>query len=203
VIVYPIAILIFVLVVRRVWRCWNALAKGERLEDCNIQEARRQALRLPRFIAGLTAFGWFPGGVIFPLALQLTTPPLDFNVAAHFVVSFCLSGLVALAYSLCGVEFIVLRGLYPGLWRDAQNFTEKARQELLPAHRQLNRIELLAVSIPLLAAIVFLMFGEETNASFRAIVAAMIVLGILGLHITSAITNHLSSVIVAITNTKE
>jgi serine/threonine protein kinase len=202
-IVYPIAIVVYVLLVRRVWRCWNALASGERLEDCNVQDARRQALRLPRSIAALTAFGWFPGGFIFPLAIQLRTPPLDFTVATHFMVSFCLSGLVALAYSLCGVEFVVLRGLYPGLWRNAANFTEKARAELLPVHRQLNRIELLAVSIPLLAAIVFLMSGSDTNFNFRVIVGALIVLGILGFHITSAITNHLSNVVVAITNTKE
>jgi hypothetical protein len=202
-IVYPVAILVFVIVVRRVWRCWNALAGGERLDDCDIQEVRKKALRLPRFIAVLTAFGWFPGGFIFPLAIQLTTPPLEFGLAIHFVVSFCLSGLVALAYSLCGVEFVVLRGLYPGLWCDAQNFTEKARQELLPVHRQLNRIELFAVSIPLIAALVFVLFGEMTSVTFRIIVFALILLGIMGFHITSVVTDHLSSVIVAITNTKE
>jgi hypothetical protein len=179
------------------------MSSAERLDDCDVQAARRQALRMPRLIAGLTAFGWFPGGFIFPLAIMMKTPPLDFIVAAHFVVSFFLSGLVALAYSLCGVEFVVLRAIYPALWRDAYNFTEKARLELLPVHRQLNRIELLAVSIPLIAAIVFLFFGNVTDVTFRAIVASLIILGILGFHVTSAIANHLSSVIVAITNTKE
>ena len=121
-VVYPIAILVFVIVVRRVWRSWNALQSGARLPDGEVQIARRKVLRLPRWIAALTAFGWFPGGVIFPLTIALTTPQLEFDVAAHFLVSFFLSGLIALAYSLCGVEFVVLRGLYPGLWRDAQQF---------------------------------------------------------------------------------
>jgi eukaryotic-like serine/threonine-protein kinase len=200
-IIYPVAIFIFVFVVRRVWRTWHALSNAERLPEGEVQLARRRALRLPRFIAGLTAFGWFPGGVIFPLAIKLTAPPLDFQVAAHFVVSFCLSGLIALAYSLCGVEYVVLRGLYPGLWRDAHDFTETARKELLPVHRQLNRIEYLAVSIPLVAAIVFVMIGDAHTT--RAMAAALIFLGFLGFHFTSVIRNNLSRVLVALTNTKE
>lgn len=202
-VVYPAAVVIFVIVVRRVWRSWTALQAGVRLPEGEVQIARRKILRLPRWIAGLTAFGWFPGAIIFPLAIQLTAPPLDFLMAAHFFVSFCLSGLIALAYSLCGVEFVVLRGLYPGMWRDAQNSTAVAREELQPVSGQLNRIELLAVSIPLLTAIVFLLFGNVANGTFRMIVASLNVMGMLGFHITSAVKNHLSRVLVALTNTKD
>jgi serine/threonine protein kinase len=202
-VVYPAAVVIFVVVVRRVWRSWTALQAGVRLPEGEVQIARRKILRLPRWIAGLTAFGWFPGAIIFPLAIQLTAPPLDFLMAAHFFVSFCLSGLIALAYSLCGVEFVVLRGLYPGMWRDAQNSTAVAREELQPVSGQLNRIELLAVSIPLLTAIVFLLFGNVANGTFRMIVASLNVMGMLGFHITSAVKNHLSRVLVALTNTKD
>ena len=34
-------------------------------------------------------------------------------------------GLIALAYSLCGVRFIVLRVLYPGMWRNTRGFTAR------------------------------------------------------------------------------
>jgi len=187
--------------VRPVWKCWNALSGATRLADGDVKAARRRALRLPRWIAALTALGWFPGGFIFPVVMLLTTG-LKFSLAAHFVASFCLSGLIALAYSLCGVEFVVLRGLYPGLWRDAQNYTAVARDELEPVNRQLNRIELLAVSIPLVAAIFMLILGNAANFTFRVLVTALIVLGIMGLHVTSAITRHLSQVIVGLTNTK-
>ena len=202
VIVYPIAIVVFVVVVRQVWKVWNALAKGERIPEGQVQDARRRALKLPRYIAGLSAFGWFPGGIIFPLTIMLTAPPLDFEVAAHFLVSFWLSGLIALAYSLCGVEYVVLRGLYPGLWRDAHNFTETARSELAPVYRQLNRIEVLAVVIPLMAAIVFVAFGT-VSVAFRLMVGLLIFLGIIGLFFTTTIANNLLRVLVALTNTKE
>ena len=201
-IVYPLAILAFVLAVWPVWRCWNALTGAARLAECEVKPARQRALRLPRWIAALTALGWFPGGFIFPVAIRLTTG-LEFSIAAHFVASFCLSGLIALAYSLCGVEFVVLRGLYPGLWRDAQRFTETARSELAPVSRQLGRIELLAVLIPLVAAMMMLIFGSADNQTFRPLLISLIILGMLGFHITSAITRNLSRVLVALTNTKE
>jgi serine/threonine protein kinase len=200
-VVYPSAIIIFVLIVRRVWRCWNKLSKAERVPDRDVQAARRQALRLPRLIAALTVFGWFPGGVIFPVAVMWGTS-WDPIVFGHFVISFWLSGLIALAYSLCGVEFVVLRGVYPGLWRDAQNFTETARQELSRVSAQLNRIHWLAVSIPLIAAIVFVMLSNATPIT-KAMAASLIALGIFGLVFTSAVTNHLSRVLVALTNTKD
>jgi len=166
-----------------------------------VQAARQKALRLPRFIAVLTALGWFPGGFIFPLAIHLTSG-IKPDIAAHFVASFCLSGLIALSYSLCGVEFVVLRGLYPGLWRDAQHFTDVARKELAPVKAQLNRIEILAVMIPLFAAIFMLLLGNAANTTFKVLVTSLIVLGMMGFHITSKITRHLYEVVVALTNTK-
>ncbi|MFO0792022.1 MAG: serine/threonine-protein kinase [Pirellulales bacterium] len=206
-IVYPIAVVVFVIVVRRVWRTWRALETGERLPEGEVQIARRKALRLPRWIAALTAFGWFPGGIIFPLVIMWRTPFLDFEYAVHFLTSFCLSGLIAMAYSLCGVEFVVLRVLYPGLWRDAQNFTETARHELRNTHKQLGRIQTVAILIPLAAAIVFVMLADISDASrgisFRGMVGALIVLGILGFHSTGAVFNSLSRVLVALTNAKE
>jgi hypothetical protein len=150
----------------------------------------------------LTAIGWFPGGFIFPLMIRLTTG-LEVSLACHFVASFVLSGMIALAYSLCGVEFVVLRGLYPGLWRDARHFTTVAREELAPVHRHLNWIEVLAGSIPLVAAtLMILILGSSFNLSFRLLVVALIFLGMFGYSVTSAITRHLSRVIVALTKPK-
>jgi eukaryotic-like serine/threonine-protein kinase len=204
VIVYPIGAVAFVVMVRRVWRVWNALSTAARVPEAEVQLAREQALRLPRGIAILNAFGWFPGGLLFPFLISVLTTPLPLQTYVHFMVSFCLSGLVALSYSLCGVEFVVLRGLYPGMWQSASKFTEQARQELTPVYRQLNRIELFAVSIPLVSALLTLMLSDiKDNEAFRYIVATLIVMGILGFHLTSAVVNHLTRVLVALTNAKD
>jgi eukaryotic-like serine/threonine-protein kinase len=201
VIVYPLAIVAFILAVRPIARCWKSLSDAERLTEGDVKVARRRALGIPRFIAVLTAIGWFPGGIIFPYVIWRTTG-LEPSLAYHFVASFVLSGMIALAYSLCGVEFVVLRGLYPGLWRDARHFTTVAREELAPVHRHLNWIEILAGSIPLLAATFVLILGSGSNMTFRLLVAALIFLGLIGSRVTSAITRHLSRVIVALSNLK-
>jgi len=51
-----------------------------------------------------------------PFALDRTAGPIDAEVYAHFMISFTISGLIALTYSLLGVQFLVLRVLYPRLW---------------------------------------------------------------------------------------
>jgi hypothetical protein len=202
-IVYPLAILAFVLVVLPIARTWKALSNAERLVEGEVQAARQRALGIPRFIAGLTAIGWFPGGVLFPLVIWKTAG-LDMMLAWHFVASFVLSGMIALAYSLCGVEFVVLRGLYSGLWRDTRRFTVVARDELAPVQSHLFLIQCLAYAIPLVAVIFLVLLANASSftLTFRLLVVALIALGILGFVVTGAITRHLSRVIVALTKPK-
>jgi serine/threonine protein kinase len=200
-IVYPIALVLFVLGVRPVWRCWGALSRAETVADAEVEAARRRALRLPRFIAGLVALGWFPGGV-FPLLIDALAPELGWRAQAHFVVSFWMSGLIALAYSLCGVQFIAVRALYPGLWTDARQFGDTARRELAPVTTQLAWIQVLAGSIPLLAAVLVVLVGDSDDRTFQLLVVALIVLGMAGSHITNIVTRRLSRVVAALTSTK-
>jgi len=198
---YPVAIPAFVFAVWPIARCWKSLSDAGRLSEADVKAARRRALRLPRFIAALTAYGWFPGGFIFPLAIWMTTG-LKLSLASHFVASFVLSGMIALAYSLCGVEFVVLRGLYPGLWRDARHFSAVAREELTPVTGHLNWIERLAVSIPLIAAMLLVIHDSTSDLTFKLLVLALIFLGLIGARITGAITRHLLQVVVALTKPK-
>jgi serine/threonine protein kinase len=201
-IVYPIALTLFVLAVRPVWRCWRALAGAEPLADGYVEAARRQALRLPVWIAALTAFGWFPGGFLFPAIIHLLTPPLSIELGAHFVASFFMSGLIALAYSLCGVEFVVLRALYPGMWRNARDFSETAARELAPVSTHLVWIQILAGSIPLAAASLTVLLGKDSNSTYDWLVFGLILLGGLGYHIAGTVTRKLSHVVIALTSTK-
>jgi hypothetical protein len=84
------------------------------------------------------------------------------------------------------------------MWRNARKFGEKAGEELAPVGRRLGRIQVLAVSIPLVA-VVMLVFGDGAHGwTFKLLVTALIFLGILGLFVTSAVTRGLSAVIVAL-----
>jgi hypothetical protein len=147
--------------------------------------------------------GWFPGGILFPLVIHYAAPPLDWLVQAHFFVSFTLSGLIALAYSLCGAQFVVLRALYPGMWRSVRSFGATVRNELEPMAARLGSIQFLAGSIPLVAAIVLLgLTGDASQALFRSMVIGMILLGLAGFHLANGVVRELSDVVVAMTSTK-
>jgi serine/threonine protein kinase len=201
-VVYPVAIVLFVAAVSPAWRCWNALSGTQSLTDDEVQAGRRQALRLPRWVAALTILGWFPGGILFPLVIHLQASPLPFDLWKHFLASFWMSGLIALAYSLCGVKFIVLRVLYPGMWRRVQGFTDVARHELAPITRQLFFMQCLAGSIPLVAAILMLIFGVAVSATFRWLVTGLIFLGMAGFIAASMVARELSQVVITLTGAK-
>jgi hypothetical protein len=113
-----------------------------------------------------------------------------------------MSGLIALAYSLCGVEFVVLRALYPGMWRNARDFEQAARQELASVPKHLFWIIVLAVAIPLLAAIMLLFLGDSAMDMIRILAAALIFLGMAGLGVAIVVSIVLSRVVAALTRAK-
>ncbi len=201
-VVYPLAVVLFVWAVVPVWRCWNGLAGTASLSDGEVEAARRQALQLPKWVAGLTVLGWFPGGVLFPLVIHLVEEPLPVDIWGHFVASFWMCGLIALAYSLCGVRFIVLRVLYPAMWRNTRGFTAVAQSELAAVPKQLDRMQWLAGSIPLLAAILMLILGNTADGAFRLLVTGLIFLGMAGFIGASALVRELSQVVVTLTGAR-
>lgn len=202
-VIYPLAIALFIAAVRPVWRCWRRLAGTEPLTDDEVEFARHRALRLPQRTAALTMLGWFPGGVLFPLGIHLAAPELSVRIAWHFFVSFTLSGVIALAYSLCGAQFVVLRALYPGMWRNTRSFGDTVQCELEPMAARLKYIRVLAGSIPLLAALVLLgLSGNAEQATFRWLVMALIVLGWVGYEMASSVVRELSRVVTTLSSTK-
>src|SRR5205823_5193638 len=149
--------------------------------------------------------GWLPGGFLFPLALQLLSGPVHADIFGHFVISFTISGLIALTYSVFAVQFVVLRVLYPRLWGDGRDVRRKAAQELRGVDRRLRILQLLAGLIPLAGAILMIGVGpdsEEFTASryweFRLLTTALIILGMVGFAIAqtaSALLNQTLTVL--------
>jgi hypothetical protein len=203
VIVYPIAVAIFIWAVFRVRRVWNEMHGAAALPPGAIQEVRRQGLQLPLWVAGLTAAGWLPGGVLFPAIIAWRTESLPLLTWAHFIVSFTLCCLIALAYSFCGSQFIVERCLYPRMWDDARDFTTTTCRELGPMSTRLFWMQFLAGSIPLLAAVLWLMLGQvESHPALKYLVAGLIILGWFGWQLATRVTRYLTDTAVALTGVK-
>jgi serine/threonine protein kinase len=197
---YPLALVLFGWAFFPVRRTWQRMHAAAPLPAGEITEARRRALRLPLWVAGLTAAGWLPGGVLFPAIISLRTEMLSPHVWLHFFASFTLSGLIALAYSLLGSQFVIQRALYPRMWDDVRQFTAVARKELAPMATRLAWIQLLAGSA-LMAAILVLTFNDVTPM-FKGVVAGLIVLGWAGYQLATQVTGSLTRIVLALTGAK-
>jgi hypothetical protein len=166
-------------------RTWRALDGPAVPTDEQVKVARGKVMRLPVWAIGIACVGWLPGGLVFPIVIDATAGPLDPHVFGHFVVSFSISGLIALTYSLFAIQYWGLRVLYPRLWVDAHHLREQAAAELVTLQRRLRVFQTLAGIIPLAGAIQMIAAGPEQfsqtgYAAFRILVTALIAMGMMG-----------------------
>jgi hypothetical protein len=193
---WPFTLWLYLRQVVPVFRVWRRLASpGEPIAGAEVDAARRRALGVPRWGIALIANAWLLSGVVFPLALHYTDPGrLTADHVWHFLVSFTLSGLIAMTYSVIAVEFVVVRVLYPGLWLDARDMRAVARKELRPAGRRLFIWQCLAVVIPIVGAILMIQGSPDTveagyYRTFRLLVTGLLSLGMVGLGLTLVATS--------------
>jgi len=164
-------------------------------------QVRRQVLRWPMVVAGLTLLGWGPGALYFPLGLHLLGGGVGPEVFLRFFYSFALSALIAGTYAVLGVRFTVLRILYPDLLVQTPGLAETTRRELPPPGG--NWLTLLAGLIPLSAAAVLLILGAgdlagEHGDLFRYLLIALIVLGMCGVYVAATVQAYLDRTLLAL-----
>ncbi len=116
--IYPLCVWLLYRLVMPVVRGWRALTQPGAAERPPLAQLRRQVRRLPWGAALLSAAGWLPGGLVFPLVIDYRAGSVGGAVYGQFLISFTIAGLIALTYSVLGVQFLVLRVLYPRLWGD-------------------------------------------------------------------------------------
>jgi serine/threonine protein kinase len=204
VIVYPACLLVLAVLVLRLRRMLLRLREQGFAEASEEAAARRALLRLPPTAVLLSCAGWLPGGVLFPLGIAVLAGPLGLDVFVHFLVSFTISGLIALTYSFLAFDYLVLRVLYPSLWSNARDLRSLARTELRGQGRRLRWAQLLAVLIPLAAAVLMIgvspeEFSQAEYRTFRLLVTALIALGMAGLGVAMTISRLLHEVLAALT----
>jgi hypothetical protein len=88
------------------------------------------------------------------------------------------------------------------MWRNARDFEQSAKQELATVPKHLFWIVVLAVAIPLLAAIMLLFLGDNAMDMIRILAAALIFLGMAGLGVAIIASRVLSRVVAALTGAK-
>jgi serine/threonine protein kinase len=184
-IIYPLAIVAGVAILLPLFRVWQELSGTQPIAQAKLDWARRRTLCLPICLLAVAAAGWLPGSVIFPAVIDHYAGPVPTSLYLHFFASFAISGLIAVAYSLCGVEYAAMRGLYGRLWPRPEKFRETANRELPPTGWRLKLMVALAAAIPMLAVMVLLWSAEDADDFFfKLLQRALISAGMAGLSLT-------------------
>jgi serine/threonine protein kinase len=199
-VVYPTCIGLLILLVAPVFSVWRRLPSGG-LTDATVDAGRRRALQLPLWAVGLSCAGWLPGGFLIPLGLHVWAGPIPVEVFGHFLVSFTISGLIALTYSYFAVQCLAMRVLYPRLWTDARELPQRAPLELAPVARRLRVFQMLAGLIPLTGAALLIgaVDPEHFTLTFRLLVTALIAVGMAGFGLAVLFSSRLSQALTALT----
>ena len=199
-IIYPFVVLVGFWVVRRAYRGWVRLHADGELEPNESAAIRRRVLGLPGWAVALSFLGWLPGGIFFPAGLHFRAGPLSIGDSIRFFISFSISGLIAATYAYFGVQFVVLRVLYPRMWSDPSGARILIQQELRGLAGRLRRYQLLAVLIPLCGAALLIGAGpNHLSLSFRLLVTTLIILGLAGFALATLVCNRLTQVLEVLT----
>jgi hypothetical protein len=205
VLVYPFCTYLLFRQMWPVYRMWKRLhprnGLPETLARDEVAVGRRRMLSWPAWAVGLSALGWLPGGFLFPLGIDLLAGPMALDVYAHFLISFTLSGLIAMTYTYFGVQFVALRSLYPRFWADPQDLHRDIAAELRERSPRLALFQLLAGVIPLAGAILLVVVGPELTGylAFRLLAASLILLGMVGFGIAIAANKFLAETLSVLT----
>lgn len=192
---YPVLAAIGVAVLLQVHHGRRRLREDPCFAPEEAARVRRQALALPRWAICLISLGWFPGALIFPAVLHFWAGPVPVGDLVHLTISFSLSGLIAMTYASFGVTFVVLRVLYPQLWSDPAATQQRAKKELRTLPGRLCFFQFLAGLIPLSGAALLIGIGpQELSWSFRLLLTALIILGIVGFGVATHVANRLERI---------
>lgn len=190
----PIVLLLFIRQfspIRAMVRRWN----DSELSSSEQQKMRALILDLPRVAVLLTTLGWLPACFYFPFGIHFIKGPVSLDVFGHFLVSFLLSWWIALAYSYLYLEFVGLRIFYPRLWRGQLRIDRLAAAELKGISRRFENFQLLAVGAPLVGVAL----GLTAGAAPKALLLALLGLGLLGAFHSIRVSRLLSQTIFAFT----
>jgi serine/threonine protein kinase len=203
-VIYPLCLGLLLWMVFPIVRGWRLLSRPDPPDTERIEHTRARALRLPGWCVALSCLGWLPGGIVFPLGLSLLAPPVSGVVFGHFLLSFTISCLIALTYTLFGVQYVVVRILYPRLLGDPAGAVATAREELHGLRRRLGWFQFFAVLIPIIGAALMVCVGPGQLSPtgygpFRLLVTALLGLGMVGLGVAVAVSGVLGETLHALT----
>lgn len=186
---YPVGIAIGVWLFGRIVRQLSRIAE---LPGPEVDRLRRRSRRLAGQIAVLGAVGWLPGGLIFPVIIDLVAGPLPWQTYFHFAVSFTLAGLIGVVFSYLGIQYVVFRALLPRLGNPDSHTPAMMWAEVQPLTAPFGPLVMLACGIPLVGAVLLLTLEDPVMTfGFRLLVVGLIGLGVAGVSMAERVVRRL------------
>jgi eukaryotic-like serine/threonine-protein kinase len=191
--IYSVCLGVAASILTRFHRKRLAAQNGE-LTSEQLDQTRREAVRLTHRGVMFALLGWAPGAILFPLVIHLFASHPGWNSYIHFFISFTLSGLIGMVYSYFGIQYVILRSMYPQLVNPNGFSISNTQAELYEGTRCLGFFLILATLIPLTGAVLLIcLIDNEVTLGFRFLVTSLIVLGMLGITGLLRVMDHLAA----------
>lgn len=196
-IAFPVLVGLTAWLLYRRHREWTKLNDGRLVTSSDIAGLRHRINFLATWSIYGSLIGWLPGGPIFSGVVHWFGEPLNSEQFIHFLISFTLSGLIAITYCYLGSQYVVLRVLLPRLCGATDQNDQTLRQELKRLPSRLLLFQVLAGVIPLSGALMIVMISHTPRGDywFRLLVCLLIVLGMVGFVFALRITHYLQRVL--------
>lgn len=175
-----------------IWRIKQGLVGLVLAPGPAVDELRGRVLKLGWWAVGLGSAGWFSGGLVFPLVIDLVAGGIDWRTYAHYFVSFTLAGLIAVVFSFLAIQAVVFRALLPNLG-NPDTYTPAAMwAEVRPITLAFGPFVLLASAVPLTGAVLLIALTDGVmTLGFRLLVGGLIGVGVAGVGIAERLTGKL------------
>jgi serine/threonine protein kinase len=188
-VVYPVGLGTMFVLIWRIKRGMDGLAM---MDGPGVDALRRRVLRLGWQSAVLGVAGWFPGGVAFPLAIDLAAGPVGWATYAHYLVSFALAGLVGVVFTYLLVAYVALRALLPRLGNPDAHTPAAGWAEVRPLTAPFGLLMVLACAVPLAGAVLLIATADGAmTLEFRVLVGGLIGVGVAGVGLAERLTRCL------------
>jgi serine/threonine protein kinase len=166
---------------RPVIRAVQSPQSAAALAPAAAQGLRSRCLRLGPEAATISLSAWMLLSLGCGLAIRLSSGANSAAPVSEFAVSLLLGGLIAVAYPYCGVSWLAVCVLYPGL-APPERFTAEDRRELRQLRQNSWLFLLLAAVMPLAAVALSIMLDrDDASRGQRIDLIGLAIAGIIGL----------------------
>ena len=164
---YPLLLAVWAAIVASLRDPLRRMIRREPLDPARLERARRRVINLPWWSVLLGGGGWVACIPFVLVSFSLGPEPLATRLSTSYVVSFVISGLIAVTHAFFLIELLSQRLLYPAFFRDAAPWTTRGAHALSLRERGLL-LALSATVCPIASLLLLTLVPERADTPLFA-----------------------------------